>query len=310
MAKGITQAQVDTAADALVFAGERPTVDRIRAFLGTGSPNTVTRLLETWWQSLGARLTAQQARAVLPGVPEPVAVLATQLWDAALQAAQAEAAHACSAQMDAIDAQATQLEVDRKALDDRIEALNHAAQAADQARLLAEARLAEAQQLVQHQIAQIQDLTQQRNAARARIEELERAQAELSERLTRQVDAASAERDALAQHVRAVEDRAYQEVDRARQDAKALQTQLAANAKEHRQHETQLREERDAAVRDVAHHQQAAAAQRARADTFEEQLRRLEQATRRVTVKGASDGAPRARAAKTSSPKRPAARKS
>src|SRR5688572_1061340 len=102
MAKGITQAQVDTAADALVVAGERPTVDRIRAFLGTGSPNTVTRMLETWWQSLGTRLTAQQARGALPGVPEPVAVLATQLWDAALQAAQAEAAQACSAQREAI----------------------------------------------------------------------------------------------------------------------------------------------------------------------------------------------------------------
>jgi hypothetical protein len=115
MAKGITQAQVDTAADALVIAGERPTVDRIRAFLGTGSPNTVTRMLETWWQSLGARLTAQQARAELPGVPESVAVLATQLWDAALQAAQAEASQSCSAQMDAIAARATQLEVDRQA---------------------------------------------------------------------------------------------------------------------------------------------------------------------------------------------------
>ncbi len=58
MAKGITQDQVDTAADALVTSGERPTVERIRAFLGTGSPNTVTRMLEGWWQSLGRRLTA------------------------------------------------------------------------------------------------------------------------------------------------------------------------------------------------------------------------------------------------------------
>ena len=60
--KGVTQEQVNRAADALVAAGERPTVDRIRAFLGTGSPNTVTRLLEGWWQTLGGRLTAQQAK--------------------------------------------------------------------------------------------------------------------------------------------------------------------------------------------------------------------------------------------------------
>ncbi len=48
MAKGITQEQVSAAADALVTAGERPTVEKIRAQLGTGSPNTVTRMLDTW----------------------------------------------------------------------------------------------------------------------------------------------------------------------------------------------------------------------------------------------------------------------
>jgi hypothetical protein len=55
MARGITEAQVHAAADALVAAGERPTVERIRAHLGSGSPNTVTRLLDTWWAGLGPR---------------------------------------------------------------------------------------------------------------------------------------------------------------------------------------------------------------------------------------------------------------
>ena len=41
MARGITEEDVHSAADALVCAGERPTVERIRAHLGTGSPNTV-----------------------------------------------------------------------------------------------------------------------------------------------------------------------------------------------------------------------------------------------------------------------------
>ena len=91
MAKGITQAQVDTAADALLQAGERPTVDRIRAFLGTGSPNTVTRMLEAWWQDLGTRLTAQQVRVALPEAPAAVATLAGQLWEQALISAQAQA---------------------------------------------------------------------------------------------------------------------------------------------------------------------------------------------------------------------------
>ena len=43
MARGITESDVHTAADEIVAAGDRPTVERIRAHLGTGSPNTVTR---------------------------------------------------------------------------------------------------------------------------------------------------------------------------------------------------------------------------------------------------------------------------
>lgn len=300
MAKGITQAQVDTAADALVVAGERPTVERIRAFLGTGSPNTVTRMLEIWWQSLGTRLTAQQARVALPGVPDSVAVLTTQLWDAALEAAQAEASRSCSALVDEIAARSTQLEADRQALDDRAQTLENAAQTADQARRLAEARQAEAQQLVLHQAAQIEDLTQERNVARLRIEALERDRAELAERLARQVDEASAEREALARHARAVEDRAHQEVDRARQDIKSLQGQLARREQEWRQNERQLGEAREHAIREATSHQQDATAQRARADALEQQLRRLEDATLRIAPKSP---AARARTRRATKPK-------
>lgn len=46
MAKGISELDVHNAADDLVALGERPTVERIRSHLGTGSPNTVTRWLE------------------------------------------------------------------------------------------------------------------------------------------------------------------------------------------------------------------------------------------------------------------------
>ena len=70
MARGITELDVHRAADALVAKGERPTVERVRAHLGTGSPNTVTRLLETWWQSLGSRLHPES-----PGVKDAPAVV-------------------------------------------------------------------------------------------------------------------------------------------------------------------------------------------------------------------------------------------
>ncbi|PPU41477.1 DNA-binding protein [Xanthomonas hortorum] len=43
MARGITESDVNDAADALVADGERPTAERIRAHLGTSQPNTVVR---------------------------------------------------------------------------------------------------------------------------------------------------------------------------------------------------------------------------------------------------------------------------
>ena len=89
MARGITETDVHTAADELVAAGERPTVERIRAHLGTGSPNTVTRHLDTWWQALGGRLEAQRKHLSMSEAPEAVATLAAQWWGVALEAAKA-----------------------------------------------------------------------------------------------------------------------------------------------------------------------------------------------------------------------------
>lgn len=59
-----------TAADALVAKGERPTVERVRAHLDTGSPNTATRLLETLWEILGCQIHPES-----PGLKDAPAVL-------------------------------------------------------------------------------------------------------------------------------------------------------------------------------------------------------------------------------------------
>jgi hypothetical protein len=88
MARGITQSQVDIAADALLQRGERPTIEKVRSELGTGSPNTLTRLLEAWWAGLSERLAAQ-ARANVPGLPESVQRAVMTLWSEAALAARA-----------------------------------------------------------------------------------------------------------------------------------------------------------------------------------------------------------------------------
>ena len=84
MARGITESDVHIAADELVALGERPTIERIRAHLGTGSPNTVMRWLDTWWQGLGQRLEVHHARLSVPAAPDALAALAGDWWALAL----------------------------------------------------------------------------------------------------------------------------------------------------------------------------------------------------------------------------------
>ena len=81
-ARGVTQADVSQAADALLRAGERPTVEKIRAAIGSGSPNTVGPLLDAWWKRLAGRLDA--GPAAFHRLPESVAHVAEALWMQAL----------------------------------------------------------------------------------------------------------------------------------------------------------------------------------------------------------------------------------
>jgi hypothetical protein len=76
--RGIASTDVDRAADALLREGERPTIERIRARLGRGSPNTINPLLDAWWKRLAGRLDA--GPAALHRLPEPVLHAAEGLW--------------------------------------------------------------------------------------------------------------------------------------------------------------------------------------------------------------------------------------
>src|SRR5215472_6936472 len=82
--RGITREDVWQAADALLKAGQRPTIERIRLHLGRGSPNTVSPHLDAWFAALGGRLKDGQGLASAPGYPDPVGQAARYLWEAAL----------------------------------------------------------------------------------------------------------------------------------------------------------------------------------------------------------------------------------
>jgi hypothetical protein len=81
--RGITQSDVSHAADTLLRAGERPTIEKIRLKIGKGSPNTINPLLDSWWKTLSARLDS--GPAALHRLPESVAHVAEALWIQALE---------------------------------------------------------------------------------------------------------------------------------------------------------------------------------------------------------------------------------
>lgn len=307
MARGITQNDVDQAADALLLVGERPTVERIRQHLGTGSPNTVTRLLDTWWKSLGARLSAQRRTVELPDAPEPVALLAAQLWEQALACAQEHAEAALAEERGTLAAH-------RLEADARVAAAHQASETAQEAEAQAVAalsaaqeRLQERQRLVDQQTGQLEDLARQRDEALQRLASQEAEISALRARLETQQAEAAAEREAQAAHLRAVEDRAHREVDRARQETRDLKQQLTATEKAHstrlRQLEAELAEARTSAAqlaRDLS-------AEQARRETLEAQ-----QAELRRSLEAALAPAPinkRARARTSANPRKTGAAK-
>jgi hypothetical protein len=82
-ARGITQSDVSHAADSLLRSGMRPTIEKVRAKIGKGSPNTINPMLDAWWKTLSARLDA--GPAALHRLPETVAHIAEALWMQALE---------------------------------------------------------------------------------------------------------------------------------------------------------------------------------------------------------------------------------
>lgn len=299
MARGITQSDVDRAADTLLAQGERPTVERIRQFLGTGSPNTVTRLLDLWWKALGGRLATSAAKVALPDAPPAVVTLASQLWEQALAAAQEHAEAGLEGERSALAAAGLEADARVAAAHQVAEASEARAAEAAAALLTAHQRLEDRQRLVDQQAAQILDLTAQRDHALLRTEQLEADGAAVRNRLEGLQQEAETTRVAHAAHVRAVEDRAHAEVDRARQEArdheKALHAAEKGRTARIRELEAELAQSRTIAI-DT---NRALASEQARRETLEQQLAEVH---RRLDA--ALQAAPRA--ARLSAPRRPA----
>lgn len=231
MRRGITQDQVNAAADTLVAAGDKPTVEKVRAALGTGSPNTVTRMLDTWRSGLAERL---QNVLLLPELPAEAGQAMTALWQLAVAHAERLLQVRLAEDRAALSANEARLHEER---------VRWTATLAEAETTVAQARTR--QELAEHACANLdsqlrdshalrEDLVQQRDRLQAMADrqssEIEALQAERHTRLA----AADQERQRVAAHVQAIEDRAHQEVDRARQEMKQWQQRLDAAERSHR----------------------------------------------------------------------------
>ncbi|MBN4745596.1 DNA-binding protein [Pandoraea nosoerga] len=214
--RGITEQDVWTAADALLMAGQRPTIERIRQQLGRGSPNTVSPYLDAWFAGLGARLQgmgcAARGGATLPdgaAMPEPVARAALDLWTLALHEGHKALEAQAAAQRAELDARGAELAAQREALEqaravlhERVTSAETAAADARQARDDAQADA----------VASRQALAAARDAAQAAQEAHAKHRAQWD-----------AERAKLVERADASERRWMLELDAARESVKSLQ---------------------------------------------------------------------------------------
>ena len=128
--RGVQPDEVWAAADAVLAQCERPTIERVRAHLGRGSPNTVAPMLDAWYGSLAKRLDGGDDGVGEQGaLPAPVLRAAKALWGRAQQHAQEQAAQSVQVDRDALENLVERLAAERIALDQEQQRLNERSEA-------------------------------------------------------------------------------------------------------------------------------------------------------------------------------------
>ncbi|QNK01375.1 DNA-binding protein [Dyella telluris] len=237
MARGITQDQVSAVAETILYVGENPTVEKVRAALGTGSPNTITRMLETWRGQLGDRL---RQLSTLPEVPVPVGQAMVDLWRLAIEHAKHALDEHFSEENALLETAQAQLAQERGSWEQRLQVAETSLAQARAARDLAEHACNTLDGQLEDSHALRSDLQQQRDRLQVQYDQ----QATLLQSLRSQLDehqaAMEAERERRDTHLRAVEDRAHLEVDRARQEAKQWQQRWESSERTSREVHTEM----------------------------------------------------------------------
>jgi len=228
MARGITENDVWKACDALLLAGERPTIERVRQHIGRGSPNTVSPFLDTWFRGLGGRIKDPGAFAAPPDIPDPIQQAAKHFWEVALAQ--------------------TRLDFDerlRSAMADATTSLRAAQGAAEAAKLEADRWRTAADEFRTGIEARVQECESERLAhatTRALLEAQARRNDNLEGRLAALMEELEEVRQATAAQVQAAHERADGAERRAALEIEAARSERNKAAKRAEQLETRLDE--------------------------------------------------------------------
>ncbi|HET8638407.1 MAG TPA: DNA-binding protein [Acidobacteriaceae bacterium] len=274
MPRGVPENEVLAAADRVLARGERPTVEKVRAELGRGSPARVGQLLDSWWDALAKRLAGETR---LPDLPADVARAFRAVWESAIQEGRAQTEALLTERQQALADERTALHTERERFEATLSEAQVACQQSDHARELAEARSGELERLSRQQAAQIEDLQSQRDALQRRAGQLESELTALVDKHHLQEENAAEERRVQSERIRIFEDRAHAEIDRARQESKAV-----------RQHSTELQ-------RRLRSLEQALSAALKREATLQNKIAKLQQPTQKRPSVAGRRKAPRSR---------------
>ena len=242
--RGVQTADVWDAADAVLMAGQRPTIERVRQKLGRGSPNTVAPMLEAWFAQLGQRLGSMSGGgAGIPaahgtmtlGQPQPPATvldMAQALWDAALDQARQAAQQQWESAQAELAQQRSELTADRAELERERQTLAQQHSTLEQMLSLSRTQVADLTRRLADADAWRQEKEQSVAVLTNRLEDLRQQHRQLQQRLDDTVFAQAQERQRLQDRATENEHRLLNEVDLARQEAKAARQTLANQQKQ------------------------------------------------------------------------------
>lgn len=120
----LTETDVASAADRILRKGQRPTIERLRAELGRGSPNALGPWLDLWYKGLALRLDPEPQRATGSdgAFPPQLQELLAGVWQAAMAQASLAAETAIAERQHELQATAELLAQQRSAQEAREQA--------------------------------------------------------------------------------------------------------------------------------------------------------------------------------------------